>query len=39
MVMNNDPNGAVGSVIVLSIGAAIFVILAIRLYLPLFKLE
>lgn len=39
MVMNDDPYAAVGSVMVLSIGAAIFVMLAVRLYLPLFKLE
>jgi hypothetical protein len=39
MLMNNDPYGAIGSVVVLSVGAAIFVILAIRLYLPLFQRE
>lgn len=37
MLMNTDPYGSVNSVVVLSIGAAIFVILAIRLYLPLFR--
>lgn len=39
MLLNNDPYGTVGSVVVLSIGAAIFLILAVWLYLPLFRME